>query len=292
MAKRARFSIDSITPKHIFVLTAIIIILEIVLATSVFPQSGATYGVKETYTRGCLPGAIPSPTTCLPDSMFRDLSKMPDDFGPVRALILSGRVQDICGKVDERYYEQPESYDTFYKTGLPQMLKSEPGREVVAGFGSFPAETFTTVSNSSGIVKTCFFLSTAWKVDRFQPLSIMPAFPDGTIGFTENKFPDGTKSVTQNATDVKKYISITTSPSEVILEPAWGYLYRGWVRKIDVTINVAPNTPKGKYIVGVNPSGIGGNRYQDLLWKYKTLLSSFPGIGLDRPMYLIGIDVQ
>lgn len=245
----------------------------------------------ETYLRACLPTGEPGdPSTCLPDSVFRDLPSVPNDFWPVVTLIRAGRVADMCGRVNESYWKQPEMLPTFYTTGVPDMLTTGRGR-VFMGYGAFPGEVLTSIDpDVDSTIRSCFFVMAGWHVSTYQGMHLSPAYP-GNISFLENRFHDGTMEVTQDSEANKGYFTISVTPENLLLEPAWGYFYNGWIQKVDVLVTVSPDTPPGKYIIGVNPTGPPVSLDQEWLWEYKTLYVPIGGFGLDRPFYSIGVEV-
>lgn len=226
----------------------------------------------------------------LPIAVFRDLPPFPSDFYVIKVMVDSGKVTDMCAKINETYWKQPEFYPN-YEAGYEMMLNPPKDRVGVQGYGTFPSEAIATVNPAeSTAVNTCFFLKSSWFISTWQGMRLVPAYV-GNISFYANSFPDGTRGVAQDSATNQQYFTITTDPVYVLLEPTWGYFFNGWVQKINVQIKVSPDTPKGKYIIGATVVAPDSAHNEEWLWQYKTAYVAIGGAGIDRPLYLIGVEV-
>lgn len=228
----------------------------------------------------------------LPISVYRKLPEMPDDFGPVLALVKGGKVKDMCSKINDSYWRQPEFYPTFESSGVPLMLNPPTNREGVMGYGAFPGEAIVKVDlDETNVIRTCTFVHASWFISRYQGTSLVAVYPNN-IGLLRNSFSDGTRFVEQTSEQLQEYFTIEVSPPYLLLEPTWGLFYNGWTEKADITITVNRNTPPGNYLVGMGVAPPPADKHEEWLWEYKTLYVSSGGMGIDRPFYLIGIEVQ
>lgn len=226
----------------------------------------------------------------LPLSVFRDLPPFPDDFYIIKVMLDSGKIKDMCSKINDTYYKQPEFYPN-YQSGYDMMLNPPEGRIGIQGYGTFPSEAITAINPAeTNTINTCFFLKTSWFISTWQGMKIVPAYA-GNISFYANSFSDGSRGATQDSATNQQYFTISTDPVHVLLEPTWGYFYNGWVQKVNLQITVNPNTPKGKYIIGATVVSPDSQHNEDWLWQYKTAYVPIGGAGIDRPLYLIGVEV-
>lgn len=222
-------------------------------------------------------------------SIFRDLPPLPDDFGPVKALIDGGRIRDVCERIGEEYWKQPEFYPNFIPGGVSLMLNPPENRMGIQGYGSFPSEGLVG-ANPGDTIRTCTFIHTSWFISTYQGLKLVPAYMDDAE-LSENFFSDGTKTVEQNAEENQNYFDIEIEPIQFLIEPTWGYFYNGWVKKADIVVHVSPNTPPGKYLVGVGVTAPNQDQAEEWLWEYKTIYVNAGAFGIGRPLYMIGIEV-
>ena len=247
-----------------------------------------------TIASGVLSGFFSQPTVeqkrgGLPLSVFRELPEMPEDFGAVKALLLTGDIDSMCDRLNESYWKQPEFYP-LHELGYNAMLNYD-GRRGISGYGAFPAEAMTGAKPGDEI-NTCFFIQTAWVIDSVQGLKLNPVFPDN-IGFSENGFgpQSSIRYVEQNGEQNKKYFTLELSQRNILLMPTWGIFKYNWTQKINVKVKVSPNTPPGRYIIGAGVSSPDAQYHEEWLWKYKTLYTETGGFGTSKPPYLIGIEV-
>jgi len=222
-------------------------------------------------------------------SIFRDLPAFPDDFGPVKALIDAGRVRDVCERIGEEYWKQPEFYPNFVPGGVSMMLNPPTDRMGVQGYGSFPGEGIVGAEPGETI-RTCTFLHTSWLISTYQGMKLNPVYLDDTE-LSMNSFSNGARTVSQSAEENQQYFNIEVEPYQFLLEPTWGYFYNGWTRKIDVVVHVSPNTPPGRYIIGVGVTAPDPDKAEEWLWEYKTIYVNAGAFGIGRPIYMLGIEV-
>lgn len=222
-------------------------------------------------------------------SIFRDLPPLPDDFGPVKALVDGGKVRDVCERIGEEYWKQPEFYPNFIPGGVNLMLNPPENRMGIQGYGSFPSEGIVD-ANPGDTIRTCTFVHTSWFISTYQGLKLVSVYMNDAE-FSENFFSDNTRIAYQDAEENQNYFDIEIEPYQFLLEPTWGYFYNGWTKKVDVVVHVSPSTPPGKYIVGIGVTAPDPDQAEEWLWEYKTIYVNAGAFGIGRPLYMIGIEV-
>lgn len=232
------------------------------------------------------------PRSTLPPSVFRELPVIPSDYGQVRALMLTGRLPNFCEKLEDVYWKQPE-LNPKWDLGIAAMWRlagGDPVQEI--GYGIFPSE-YAVSAKPGQTVETCTYFNTAFGVSNYQAVGFHPIYPAG-IQLQYATFEDGTKTPTNISKEqIGRYFKVSTTPQELVTGPTYGYFHEDWVKKVDITIEVAKDTPRGKYLIGVNPGPISQELYDQIIWDYKTKLHVFGNFDLisERPMLLIGVDV-
>lgn len=247
--------------------------------------------VEETYTRACT--NYEDEDTCVPDSMFRDLPPVPEKFGEIKALFWADKLDDWCN-LDIGYILQPEFYWKWMHGGIQMYLDGiKPGRTAgIWGYTFYPAELTVLNIKPGETINICNFPRTAWFVEKYQAFRIVPVFPKGEIyGIGGIIFSGGLTNITQ-IEDISGYFEITTNPEFMILEPTYSHFHKNWVQKLNIQIKVAPNTPPGKYMVGLNQAPPTKEQMQDLFWELGTAVVTTGNVGNDRPAaLLIAIEV-
>jgi len=160
------------------------------------------------------------------DEIFGGLPKQADDFSEIAYLFANGRYFAI-EYLDESYYKQPEFYPHFKEYGLRYWTEPDPKYWVPQGYGSYPAEQWTTMGKNDEFTAIVFFYS-SWGVQTFQGVTLMP---------------DSTS---------KEYFDIEISPQNFLLEPTFPKVYDNWAYKIVVKGKPKAETPTGTYTIGIN----------------------------------------
>lgn len=248
-------------------------------------------GVGETYTRACT--NYEDKNTCIPDSTFKELPPVPEDFGEIKALFWADKLDDWCN-LDSKYILQPEFYWKWMNGGIQMYLDGKkPGRTAgIWGYTFYPAELTVLDVKPGETILICNFPRTAWFVEKYQAFRIASVFPKGEIGGLGGiRYSDGSKKINQ-IEDVSKYFEITTNPDFIVLEPTYPHFFEKWTQKINIQIKVDSNTPPGKYMVGLNQAPPTKEQMQDLFWELGTAVVTTGNVGTDRPAaLLIAIEV-
>lgn len=225
------------------------------------------------------------PRSDLPPSVFRELSPMPSDFTPTNALFLNGRLPDFCNKLGPEYWSQPEFVRSFRTSGIAVMQSLANGKPVAEiGYGAYPTE-YTMEASRGQTAMACTYWMTGWGVVRYQIGSFTASFnQDKQLQFSA--FSDGSKN-SSGITNASRYFNVNFDTGNVndsgvmITGRTYGYFDPNWIQKLTIIIQVAPDAPKGKYFITVNPAPLTQDAYNKLIWEYKTY-AHFIGTGFDQ----------
>ncbi len=225
----------------------------------------------------------------LTQKVFGQLPPFPGDFYQFRLLMKLGKLTN-ASILGPEYWKQPEFYPEFEDQGVPIMREPPAGRFGAFGYGSFPAEiVILTTAGSS--VTTTFYMHTSWLVETYQGMGFAPVFP-ASGSLLLSSFPDENKTVVQNSTLAAQYFDVKVSPDYILLEPAFPTFSANWTQKIDVTITVKPNTPPGRYLVGIDAVSPPDAKSDEWLLKYKNKYTTAGGTSVGAPWYSAYIEVR
>jgi len=162
------------------------------------------------------------------DEIFGGLPQIPTDFSEISYLLANGRYFSI-GYLEEEYYKQPEFYPNFKEYGLRYWTQPNTKIWVPNGYGSYPAEQWTTIEKGKNTEFTAVvFFYAGWGVQTFQGVTLMP----------------DSRS--------KQYFDIEITPQNFLLGPSFPKFYDNWAYKIAINGKPKPGTPPGNYLIGIN----------------------------------------
>lgn len=186
----------------------------------------------------------------LPEGTFRNLPPLPQDFWEFDQKFVSGQVTDFVD-LGEEYWKQPEFYPTFEEN--IDFIKNPQGSRVYAfGIGAYPGDVGADAFPDSQFTVATFFYS-SWLVETYQGMKLEAVYPETASVLT----PDlqGTNfTVNQNPSEAGKYFNVTFEPETLVLDPSAPVFGSSWAAKVKINVTVSKDTPKGTYIIGVNPS--------------------------------------
>jgi len=220
------------------------------------------------------------------DFVFQNLPPYPKDMREIYELVYYRKINDLS-IINESYYKNPEFYPGWYYTGKDTFLNPPINRFGAFGYGCYPADTIAFVKPGQAL-KLTTFIKSGWVVETFQGMQLIPTFPSSA-----NSSYMGW-SVEQDPEKVKDYFIIDIEPDVFLLEPAFPVFLEGWARKITVDIKIKPNTPPGRYVIGIMPVNPPQEYSDKWLLKYKLRyvdIGSSPG-SIGRPCYQVFIEVS
>jgi len=228
----------------------------------------------------------------LPACIFKDLPPKPSDFDVINVLISTGQinVEDFCTRLGPEYWKQPDFYpnsDAFFNL-YRNPIRDADGtlRRGVYGYGSYISELTASVTPGEEF-SACVYLHSSWYTWTFQSLAFEPTFPD-TASFKKNRFSDGNTSVVQQ--NASRYFQVEIIPKYMLLEPSYPFVFGNWSQKLTMNIKVSPDTPVGRYMLVISPTGqVPPQVDSDWLWTYKT--SYVRSSGFQQDILNIGIEV-
>ncbi len=234
---------------------------------------------RESYGLGKLEGK-----TFRINDIFRELPIIPDDFYSIKAEIMSGRATAplLCG-IDESYYLQPEFYrDNFVDVGLRFYKEPDPTHWTPEGYGTYPNK-MESMSYPGATHKVCTFFHSSWGVETYQGLGLKVIYPtESTYNGVVYHF---------NKTESQKYISAKISPDAVLLSPAYLVFKDDWAQKINISIEISPEAPKGMYAIGFDVTQAPID--QASVW-YAEYMSNYQGksnLGISEPQFTMVIQI-
>jgi len=252
----------------------------------------------------------------IPACVLSAVPQKPQDYGAIMSEMSIGQisVERFCTKLNESYWKQPDFYpqsgifyndyinpplDIYYictsENATTYSLENLSGwnctkkidRRVGAKGqpGGYIRELRAVNVKPGDNFSACVFVYNSYYTEVFRPLSFQALFPEKAT-FTTIAFSDGKKDTYQP--DATKYFNITISPRIVLLQPNYPYLYGDWVRKIEMDVQVRPDTPSGNYLMQLDPNGPIPKELSDL-WQdeYETNYQSLPA----EAVFLLGVEV-
>ena len=175
--------------------------------------------------------------------IFTELPSLPEDFYRYKYLSMTGRMDaEMLCAITQDYYLQPEFYrNNFVDVGLRRYKEPSETHWTPEGYGNYPHQMEVLTSPGESFT-LCTFFHTAWGVESYQGFSIVPVYPSKASVEGIEQDVDSEAS--------KRYISLTATPSEVLLEPAYLIFKEGWVQPIKLFVSVSNDAPPGIYAVG------------------------------------------
>ncbi len=162
------------------------------------------------------------------EEIFADLPPIADDFSEIAYLFANGRYFAI-GYLDETYYKHPEFYPGFKEIGLSYWAEPNPKYWTPHGYGSYPAEQWTTLKKGENEEFTAVvFFYTSWGVQTWQGVTLMPD------------------------SESLKDFDIRISPQNFLLEATFPKFYEDWAHKIVIMGKLRPDTLPGSYTIAIN----------------------------------------
>lgn len=254
------------------------------------PAETKNYGTIEEKIQAELEAAQAKTTRpdYLPSAVYRNLPAFPSDFYPVDLLIGIGRIIDLVN-LEEKYWKQPEFYPLF-EENINLIANPSRGRFYGIGYGAYPGDIGTEASPGDDFTVASFF-HTSWLVETYQGMKMDVVYP--TISAIPNTDLNGTQMVIeQDPEKVKDYFEVTTNPSVFLLEsvnPIFGY---NWTVRVLVHIKIKPDTPKGTYVVGINPGTPPAEYSQRWVRQYLTKYVDVSSAVIGRPYVRVIVDVK
>ncbi|VVB65471.1 Uncharacterised protein [Candidatus Gugararchaeum adminiculabundum] len=227
--------------------------------------------------------------------LFQKLPAFPTDFYKMRVQVRYNRITDLTN-LDAKYYKQPEFYpgfdDGFQAAGQGAKLYAAPpeGRWGAFGYGTYPADAQVTTAAGQEFKLTTFF-HTGWLVESYQGTRLTASYPE--TASLPNQEMTGANSMVQDPVKTAGYFDVTVTPNVFLLDPAFPQFGENWAQKVIVDVKVKEGTPKGVYVIGINPSAPPAEQNDAWATQYTTAYTTAgAATSLDRPFYQIAVDVK
>lgn len=179
--------------------------------------------------------------------VFVNLPEIPEDFYWIKYKMMDEHFVDIC-TLDDSYWRQPEFIaDTFTDAGMRYYKSPRVGYWTPSGFGSFPAIQWAT-ANAGDTITLCFLWYTGFGVITQQGFQLVPTYLETVFSPQENLYYDAYDPETSG-----KYIKVTVDPTTFLMKEAYPIFNYDWLKRIVVTVKIAPDAPAGDYGIGINP---------------------------------------
>jgi hypothetical protein len=172
-------------------------------------------------------------------SAFGSLPLIPEDWGKIKYAYDQGQMF-VINALDSNYYMQPEFYDDWFALGLP-FFKNHTSSCSTGVFAEPLEQKMYTVSGST--IGTYFVIRSSFCVDERQAVKLAITYPSSSNALES--------SFTQDPNVVKKYITASINPDVMILGQTYPKFSKDWAKRINITVTVADNTPKGIYVVSL-----------------------------------------
>jgi hypothetical protein len=224
---------------------------------------------------------------CVGNFVFKNLPPFPDYFNKIHREICYQRIGDLSfydqvGVNITPYYYQPEilgaadcSY-LFDETGLQFYAgyeENQPGNFLYKfgqiGYGAYPGSIYKKIEKNGGKINTTVFFHTSFGIVTYQGFNLVPYFPSN--GNFQNEV------IEQNSETVKNYIDVKINDNIFVLEPTWPIFKKNWIKRVDMTLDVSPDTPKGKYLITIVPGPLPEQKENE--WKIAYYWANFISVG-------------
>jgi len=99
--------------------------------------------------------------------------------------------------------------------------------------------------------------------------------------------------IVQDPNKVSNYFDVEITPKIFLLDPSFPSFESNWAQKIKTKISIDPNTPTGKYLIGIVTTDVPREQTDKWVRKYKLGYISPAGVGIatGRPTQQILIEV-
>ena len=279
--------------KHIAALIIIVVFAVGVAAYSGFASTGQAtkkYGTIEEKIQAEIDEAKTKITRpdYLPAVVYKNLPPFPDNFYTIDLLVFLGRLTDTVN-LEEKYWKQPEFYPLF-EDNVGLIANPVKGRFYGVGYGAYPGDIGAEAGPGDDFTVASFF-HTSWLVETYQGMKMDVVFPSNSQ--IPNQNLNGTQlSVSQDPEKAKEYFEVTTTPDVFLLEPVNPIFGYNWTVKVLVHIKVKPETPKGTYVIGINPGTPPKEHSQRWIRQYLTRYNDGSSAVAGRPFVRITVDVK
>lgn len=162
----------------------------------------------------------------IPESVFSELPKTPEDFNNVIELFYDGKINS--GYLSKPYYKQPEFLRSFNESGLKHWTMPEEDRWIASGFGIMPMSQAIHV-NKAGKARARIFVHCSFGARSFQGLKARVEMPENTLDF----------------------LAIEPLEKNILLEPCFPKFGNEWIQAIDFTIKASENSEEGIFEAGI-----------------------------------------
>ncbi len=279
--------------KYIAALAIIVIFSVGVMAYSGFNTTGQAikkYGTIEEKIQAEIDAAKQKITRpdYLPAVVYKNLPPFPEDFYTIDLLIFLGRITDIID-LDEKYWKQPEFYPGF-EDNINLIANPERGRFYGIGYGAYPGDIGAEAGPGDDFTVASFF-HTSWLVETYQGMQMNVVYPSDTNVPSQN-LEGNQASVKQDPEVVKNYFEVTATPDIFLLEPANPIFGSNWAQKVLVHVKIKEDTPKGIYVIGINPTTPPKEYGQKWTKQYLTKYVDASAGVIGRPFVRIIVDVK
>lgn len=218
---------------------------------------------------------------------FKNLPPIPQDFWTFDEKFYQGAITDFV-ELGEEYYRQPEFYPTF-ENNL-EFIRSPQGSRIYAfGIGAYPGDIGADAFPDSQFTIATFFYS-SWVVETHQGVKLEVVYPESADILT----PDLQKvdfTVRQDPNKVRQYFNVMMDPDLFVLGSTAPVFDENWAMKVKMNVTINSETPKGTYIIGVNPA-VPPPEYSALWEKTYEKYSDMAGFRVGRPTFQLVVFVS
>jgi hypothetical protein len=222
----------------------------------------------------------------LPAKMYCNRPALPKDFGDIKILYETGRIQTL-DKISPNYYDQPEFFPNFALQTIPALNNYNPNRFGVTIPEVYPsAKVFEGVPPGT-VIEADTLVRSGPLGEKYIWLDTVMVYPN-TFNWARNmNYKEET-----NPEDVENYFEVNISPDTILLEPSFPVWPANWTKKLRITVKVKENTPNGRYAIGLMFEHTANKtRVDDSWFKYGTKYADTMLIKPTTPWYILYIEV-
>ncbi len=222
----------------------------------------------------------------LPAIVYQNLPAFPKDFYEIDTMVKSGLKTDLLD-LSEDYYGQPEFYPAWERT-VPYYQNPDQTRRGVFGYGAYPGDIGVETAPGSSFDIGAFFHA-GYQTETYQGMALAVTYPD--FASIPTKDLSGSLPVYQDTSSIGDYFTVTFEPDAFVLEPAFPIFQKGWTQKVKINVTVAEDTPKARYVIGVNPVAPPNSLRNQWVDKYRLKYVDAGGHFVGRPFFQLTVDV-
>jgi hypothetical protein len=234
------------------------------------------------------------------------LPPKPDDFDQIKTMLDTGIIRDFPDRINESYWKQPEWFPGYNQSFVAVLEDiSNASRIPIWSIDIYDAELYRQINkdwlesatmegmndpalieikNDSIVLRHRFWVRASVGSLQWFGVGLYESYPPQATLIASPKTGFESRTLTQDPELVKKYISVDAIESvsgskEFNLGIYWPKLSYEYQKQVLVTVEIKKSTPKGFYVIAVQPGSPSKDYQESQSLKYG-LTYTDPNIGM------------